>query len=286
MTLNIHKYNHELKLIDTQEKAYLLGFFYGDGTIIDYKEKSGRQRYLTKISISITDQDLILKLKEYFQFFNIQTFDFSKYNLNSGKQISISKTSKELYFDLLSNGLYPRKSYENACKLRMPNIDDNLISHFIRGFFDADGSVYIPTRRPNLISIEFSSVAKEFIYEIDNYLKSVDINSWKIREKHPSKGRQTCYALTINKTPEILKLIDFMYTDANISLKRKADKCLNYKPIDKVKDRNILCPHCNSNHTWGAEIRGKSRRFRCQNCHKGFSVKLINLCNNLVETNV
>ena len=267
------KYNNELRVIDTQEKAYLLGFMYGDGCISSYKVEGGRIRYSTKISISKIDEDLIFSLKKHFLFFNLNSFDYVKYNPNCGKQTSIAKESKELYNDLLLNGVYPRKSYENKDKLHMPNINPELISHFIRGFFDADGSVYIRKNRPNLITIEFSSVAREFIYEINSYLKNIHINSWRIRDRHPSKGRQTCYLLSYINTSDILKLIDFMYKDANISLKRKADKCLNYVPVNKVLDRNMICSNCGSNRIKQNGIRGNSTRYLCLNCNKGFSVK-------------
>lgn len=267
------KYNNELKTIDSQEKAYLLGFLYGDGTITTYKEKTGRIRYLTRISIHKDDEDLIKQLKKHFPFFNVGGFDYSKYNKNSGKQVSVSKSSKELYQDLLGNGVYPRKSYENANKLRLPDISSKLIPHFIRGFFDADGSVYTPTRRPNLLSFEFCCVSKEFIYEIDSYFKTVNINSWKIRDRQPSNGRQICYNLVINKTSEILKLIKFMYNDSTISLKRKADKCLNYKPVDKVLERNMICTTCDSPRITKNGVRGNSIRYKCGNCGQGFSIK-------------
>jgi intein-encoded DNA endonuclease-like protein len=267
------KYNNELRVINTQEKAYLLGFMYGDGTITTYVEKTGRIRHLTKISISIEDQDLILLIKKHFPFFNLGDFDYGKYNKNSGKQVSVARSSKELYNDLLLNGVYPRKSYENKDKLHMPNIAPDLISHFIRGFFDADGTVYVPVQRPNLLSLGFCSVAKDFIYEIDSYLKSIGIESWKIRDKHPSKGRQTCYELIYNKTSEILKLINFMYRDANISLKRKADKCLNYVPLDKVLERNMTCGCCGSHRIKQNGTRGNSTRYKCCVCKKSFSLK-------------
>lgn len=270
------KYNNELKVIDTQEKAYLLGFLYGDGTISTFTEKTGRIRYLTKISISTDDKDLILQLKKCFPFFNLGKFDYSKYNKNSGKQISLAKSSKELYNDLLLNGVYPRKSYENKNKLRLPNINDSLISHFIRGFFDADGSVYIRAKRKNLISIEFCCVSLEFLININSYLKSININSWNIITKQPKgRGKQIYYILSFIKTSEILKLINFMYKDANIKLERKADKCLNYKPINRILDRNMNCSQCNSNKIIRNGTRGNSIRYKCQNCGKGFSVKNI-----------
>lgn len=268
------KYNGELKIIDTQEKAYLLGFLYGDGCICTIVEKTGSVRHITKISIHKNDEKLIIDLHDKFPFFYLGNFDYQKYNPNCGKQVSIRNSNKNLYDDLMLNGLYPRKSYENKDKLHLPNIDDKLISHFIRGFFDADGSVYIPTKRKNLLSIEFCSVSKELIVDINNYLISKNIQPWKIKEKiHKDVNRQTIYQLIYNKTSEIQKLIEFMYNDASICLERKANKCLSYKPVDKVLDRNFNCPRCNSTKVWSNGVRGKSTRFKCQDCGNGFSIK-------------
>lgn len=265
------KYNGELKVIDTQEKAYLLGFLYGDGTISTYKEKTGRIRFLIKISI--VDNELIEKLYMAFPFFNTGNFDYSKYNDNSEEQQSISKSNQELYDDLLFNGVYPRKSYENKDKLRLPKIDNELIPHFIRGFFDADGSVYVRAKRKNLITIEFCSVGFNLLNDIDSYLKSIDINSWEITPKPPKgKGKQIYYRLSYIRTSEILKLINFMYNDAHIYLERKAKICKQYKPVNKVIDRNIKCPSCNSINTKRNGIRRNSVRYRCE-CGKGFSIK-------------
>lgn len=270
------KYNNELKVIDTQEKAYLLGFMYGDGTICTHIRKDGTYRYISKISIQIGDSDLIYTLKENFSFFNVGKFDYSKYNENSVEQINVRSSSKKLYYDFMLNGLYPRKSYENKDLLKLPNIDDSLMSHFIRGFFDADGSVYTQASRKNLIRIEFCSVSKTFISQLNSYLKKHHINSWRLREKPPKrKSKQMLYTIEFIKTDEVLKLIELMYKDANIKLKRKAEKCLTYKPVNKVKDRSICCPKCGSNKVWVNGQRNKSMRYQCQICLKGFSIKNI-----------
>lgn len=267
------KYNNELKKIDTQEKAYLLGFLYGDGTISNHIEKNGRERFLIKISITKNDIDLIETLYNKFPFFNKGEFDYSKYNKNSSKQVSIAKSSKELYYDLLLNGVYPRKSYENKDKLKLPNIDDTLMPHFIRGFFDADGSVYVQKNRPNLIRIEFCSVSFGFLTEIESYLKKYNINSWKIVTRQPSgKGKQEYYILYILQTSETQKLIKYMYHDANVKLKRKAEICLEYKPVNSVLDRNMMCNFCGSHFVNKNGNRGNSTRFRCKDCGRGFSV--------------
>lgn len=64
-----------------------------------------------------------------------------------------------------------------------------------------------------------------------------------------------------------------MYKDANISLKRKADKCLNYKPVDKVIERNLKCIRCGSNKIWMQGTRGNSTRYICNLCNRRFSIK-------------
>ena len=57
-------YNRELQVIDTQEKAYLLGLFYADGNV-------GINNSQCRIELSIKDKDLIFRLKEIFPFFYI-----------------------------------------------------------------------------------------------------------------------------------------------------------------------------------------------------------------------
>ena len=268
------KYENELRTINTQEKAYLLGFMYGDGCISKYLKKDSKNYiYATRISININDCDLINKLHEEFQFFNIGTFDYKIYNENTGEQISLTKQSKELYNDFLLNGLYPRKSYENKNLLKLPNIVDVLMPHFIRGFFDADGSVYTQTNRPNLIRIEFCSVSKSFIYELNDYLKELDINSWEITETNYI-DKQSLYKITFTRTEETMKLINYMYKDANIKMERKAIKCLEYKPVDKVADRGLLCIICDKPITKNG-TRGNSIRYKCKHCGNNSSIKIV-----------
>jgi len=47
-------------------------------------------------------------------------------------------TSKEMVSDLIKHGCFPNKTFT----LRFPNINQKLIHHFMRGYFDGDGSIY------------------------------------------------------------------------------------------------------------------------------------------------
>jgi hypothetical protein len=265
------KYNGELKFIDNPKKAYFLGFLYGDGCITEYLDGK-RVRYEVKVSIHEKDENLIKLLKNEFPFFSIGKFDYSKYNKNSGKQVYLRISSIELFNDLMLNGLLTRKSYENKENLKLPLLNKKLLSHFIRGFFDADGSVFKMKYRKNLIKVEITSNSKNFINELDSFLKNNEINSWKIVEKKATgKGRQEYYNISIIKINEILKFKEFLYKDATIFLERKKKIFDEFKLIDKVMDRNISCPNCSSYDTKRNGVRNNKNRMKCNDCGKGFT---------------
>lgn len=261
------QYNNEFQKIDTEAKAYFLGLMFADGCISN-KVKN----YQKCIRLSITDSQLIDDLYEYFPFFHKEEFDFSKYNKNSQVQYGLRKTSVKMFEDLVSNGLFERKSYENKIYLRIPNIDMSLKHHFIRGFFDGDGSINISTKRPNGRRIEFCSVSRELIQEIYDYLKDNGIEFYNIREK--SNPAQKLYTMEACKTEIVLKFYNFLYKDANVYLKRKFDKFQNLRLVDR-KENNPKCPTCGDRCLKGTARKNKnsiSHRYKCKSCNKMFSI--------------
>ena len=111
----------------------------------------------------MTDKQLIYDLHKHFPFFNLEVFDFGKYKPTWSKQYALRKASKSLFDDLSEKGILERKSGENSSKLSIPKIDKELIHHFIRGFFDGDGSINIPLRRPHLRRAEICGSSEEFL---------------------------------------------------------------------------------------------------------------------------
>lgn len=266
------KYNNEFNIIDTSNKAYLLGFLYGDGNITTYFENN-KKRYQTRLSISIVDKDIIFLINKEFPFFHISDFNYSKYNKNQKKQISIINRSKKLYDDLLKWGLLPRKSYENKEYLSIPPIPNEFLSDFIRGYFDADGSVFKLKYRVNLINVEITSNSYNFINELNDILIKNNIFSWKIRTKKPmKKGENEYYVILIIKQHEIIKFKNFIYNNNSFYLKRKYDLLYNHQIINKVNDRKINCPICNSFKTIKNGKRKHKIRMKCNNCNKNFTI--------------
>ena len=127
--------------IDTEEKAYWLGFIFADGTINSSPlEINKKPKYTIEISLKADD------------FHHLKKFNtFMKYKKN-GVKIQDAKcgkvickrcrwtiTDKHLWETLNNYGCTPKKSL--TLKFPDENIfkSKDLIRHFIRGYFDGDG---------------------------------------------------------------------------------------------------------------------------------------------------
>lgn len=121
--------------ITTKEQAYWLGLLFADGYVRQRMQCEGKHKQGGVVGISLKDGDEYLIehfLSDLRSNYNI--YDVIKDGFLSHKvEINSSKLTK----DLINHGCVPRKSLI----LKPPKINKNLISHFIRGYFDGDGSV-------------------------------------------------------------------------------------------------------------------------------------------------
>ncbi len=114
------------------DMAYILGYFAADGSM--YKNPRGRHY----ISFTSSDLELIQIVKTVLKVPNsIETYQ-SKKHLNWKIRYTLQIGSKTLFSKLLELGFTPAKSLS----LTFPMIPNNLICHFIRGYFDGDGNAY------------------------------------------------------------------------------------------------------------------------------------------------
>lgn len=265
------KYQGELEKINTEAKAYLLGFLYADGCISKLSSKT--KNYYVRISLSIEDIDIVEKLYSFFPFFCKREHDFSKYNKNNKRQVELRYYSKFIFKDLKMNGLIERKSYENKNLLRIPPLQEDIIHHFIRGFFDGDGSISIAKSRPNLRRVEICTVSLSFITDLIEWFTSKGCPPGVFREKNT--GKQSLYVIEWINSKSILKLKDLMYNNSSIYLERKKEKFFSFYPINKT-DKGIFCPYCNYDrvHFIGERKMKKDIkvRIRCNKCKRSFSL--------------
>ena len=123
------KYNYDInyfKVINTEEKAYWLGFIYADGCITS----DIRQQLI----IELCKQDRII-LERFIDCINGNNKIYeNKYSYR------LSICQKDFTNNLLNKGVFPKKSL----LLEFPSTDiipTQLIRHFIRGYFDGDGCI-------------------------------------------------------------------------------------------------------------------------------------------------
>ncbi len=112
--------------------------------------------------------------------------------------------------------------------MRLPNIGDEYISHFIRGYFDGDGCVYFGKhiRKDTetyrcVFKTLFTSGSRPFLSSLHLVLKQKGIAGGHISEK-----RKSGYDLVLSHT-DSLALYRLMYHTAPISslyLPRKREK--------------------------------------------------------------
>ena len=228
--------------IDTEEKAYWLGFIYADGTISSFPLE-GKPKYTFELALSINDKEHLEKFARFVKRTAPVSDKIVKRDDKEYHACRICINSKHLWETLNSYGCTPRKSL--TLKWPDENIfkDKSLIIHFIRGYFDGDGSlgIYDTTQSCNGIKYEYKENkcrlgflgTPDFLQGIvDYFIVPKNIKS-KGTEKYPDKAYALDYA-----TREAFYVGFCMYNNCNIYLERKYNKfknefCRLYKELYK-----------------------------------------------------
>lgn len=134
-------------------------------------------------------------------------------------------SSMKFVNNLKSHGIVERKSYEH---FHIPLINKNLVRHFIRGYFDGDGSVY---KDRNSLRVSICSITDTILLDIQKVLSLNGIESkiniekrenkaFKVPTGYSSNCKNMC-RLYIRKKNSLKLLFEFLYKDSQIHLNRK-----------------------------------------------------------------
>lgn len=185
--------------IDSPEKAYVLGFFWADGNIckklktIRFLNHPQEKEILDKISklIFLEEKEVVTDLKHNRVYLNI--------------------CSKKMVKDLIDKGCTPRKSLT----ISFPSENDvpiELQSHFLRGYFDGDGCIWLKNKKLLNLSL---CISKPFLVSLEPLLKGMDC-------KYYVEDIGKIFVLKIIGNFSALKFLNFIYKD-------KGDYFLNRK---------------------------------------------------------
>lgn len=190
------------KNIDSQEKAYVLGWMFSDGNVRD----EGKNR----IAINNKDIEILHKIKDILGYKGkIHEFD------NGMVELCVNRIS--MTRDLIKYGCVPAKSLILQFPIWMP---DELLSHFMRGCYDGDGGIH---ERKHGIYTSLTS-SQDFIEAWSEKLTQLGIEHhiYKKNEDKPTRMLHT------SKMESTVKLCQYLYKDATVYLQRKYDNCKQY----------------------------------------------------------
>jgi hypothetical protein len=206
-------------VINTEKKAYWLGVLFADGNITKKASKSGQ------IIFSSKDKEWV---KLFLSDVGSNNSPNCEYQRVYKKYIWKAQiTSAQMYNDLNNLGCTPTKTKT----IRIPILEDELIHHFIRGYFDGDGTVGVYKNLKNndwkILKSGFCSGSQEFIIDL---LKILPVKNKTIKESNE------CY-ITQHSLQDTLNLFKYMYKDYITCLERKRQVFINYLDTYKARKR-------------------------------------------------
>lgn len=194
--------------IDTDEKAYFLGFLYSNGYL-----QSNRQ----SIRFYIHKQDMEILLKFQSLIFE-DNYEF-KY-IEEGNYISLYIYSSVMYNDLIKHGCTLNKDFN----ITLPMLQDNLMLPFLRGLYDGSGTIQHKLNSNNLLILITGNLS--FLQSIQQYIAKHNIIGCLCYTEQD--GVTTSFV--INNKEDVKKMLDLLYKDSILYLPQ------NYKKYTQVKD--------------------------------------------------
>ena len=189
--------------IDTEEKAYWLGFLYADGAIGSSD---------TGIELSLKSSDS-LHLEKFIRSLGFTTKKIFKDNI----RCRVSFRNKHMHDSLIKLGCTPRKSLT----LTFPSneqVPAHLIKHFVRGYIDGDGSVMIGLNHKKERVVPRLSIlgTKDFLTDL------IKTMGWKLNYiSHPSGAFQVEWS-----GKYVFKYLEDLYKNSSFYLDRKYQRFL------------------------------------------------------------
>lgn len=190
------------------EMAYTLGFICSDGYI---------HPTLNSFVIYNTDYDILNKMKAAMS----AEKEIACYEKTKVYRLDISQ--KEIVKDLLKLGLTPAKSLT----LKFPEVPNEYLSHFIRGYYDGNGYIqFKQTGNKPQITVRISTGSKDFA---EGAIEAISKNEGISGSIHIIKGEKNNYYNVDFYGYNAIRFISWIYWNADgFYLAQKHDKAINF----------------------------------------------------------
>ncbi len=188
-------------IIDTERKAYFLGLMFADGNISMNR---------SSFTVRLISKDKYI-LEQFLLDLNSTAPVYTAYHKKYKKKcFSISLTSERMFKSLNSIGCTPRKSLT----LEFPDLDSSLVPHFIRGYFDGDGTVGVYSSKNTSWKRLMSGFCGTytFLNKLVQYLPT---------SKKTVQVRKNGLSILSFSVQDSITLYTYMYNNATVFLHRK-----------------------------------------------------------------
>lgn len=216
LSYNVHVFD----IIDSEDKAYWLGFLYADGCV---SYNASRNCYYIGLALKSTDVEHLKKFKDFLQDTRESSIRISTRTFN-GKEFeacSYQIYNEHLAKTLINLGCIIRKSliltFPDSNVFKKPN----LVFDFIRGYVDGDGCLSLKRKSPRISILG----TNEFLTGVIKYLPQFN--------KVYKSGNQFMVSTSGDKAKVIANKL---YGHATIYLDRKYEK---FKELFEYNDSEI-----------------------------------------------
>lgn len=215
-----YQYNRNFfRKIDTEATAYWLGFIAADGSVTRRQLRTATgspNGSSAALSISLGKEDRA-HLERFVLALDGDVPIREYHYPPKTPMVRLLLSSTQLVSDLCWWGLEPRKTFVH----RWPAwLDRTLLRHFLRGYFDGDGSFYIDQQRERGSAVFSLTSNYTFVYECQQFLcrkELVGLNA--LRKQYNERTWSAVY----RGNTQVKRLAEFLYCDATIWLPRKRE---------------------------------------------------------------
>lgn len=204
--------------IDTEAKAYFYGLLKADGYI-------NIPRNLMSLRLQSKDEEILIKFCDVLNLPHGRLNKIKSRRLNQSESLDLSVKDDRLVEQLLD------------IKTQTNKVPEHLAHHFIRGYFDGDGSINYRNVKKVKFSMNIMGVPN------DSHMLDYIADRTELKSKYLDKRSNLPFLQTVNKEV-ISSFRKFLYKDATIYLTRKRTKFdlfQFYYDTSTTKRKTSLC---------------------------------------------
>lgn len=190
----LYRNSNYFENIDSRDKAYWLGIMYSDGCVCERANGS------YSISLEMIDKEHVVKFRDALSATDHKISTIIHKNFNNAKlSYSIQIWDKKMAKDLIKLGCVPRKSFHLSS---VPNIPQEFVYDFIRGFADGDGCI-CHNKSSDSYVFKLTGASPLFLKEI---MRVLEIDRLSLNQ-----CTKTSYQVTSGKRDDIYRILTALY---------------------------------------------------------------------------